>query len=102
MGPPQFFFFFLVHSLSESIRPYIYSLTRALEEETYYALLICFHEYLKNDTPCVQILTSQVKRSGHQVRPKSDVHSETGFKLEDGAVGTVLVRMFSNFQDEVL
>ena len=50
----------------------------------------------------MQILSSQVKRSGHQVRSKSDVHSGTGFKLEDRAVGTVLVRMFLNFQDEVL
>ena len=32
----------------------------------------------------------------------SDMHSETGFKLEDRAVGTVFVRMFSNFQDEAL
>ena len=56
---------------------------------------------IKN-TPCVQILTSQVKRSGLQVRSKTDVHSGTGFKLEDRAVGTVLVQMFSNFQDEVL
>ena len=56
---------------------------------------------IKN-TPCVQMLTSQVKRSGHQVRSKSDVHSGTAFKLEDRAVGTFLVRMFSNFQDEVL
>ena len=77
-----------------------------------------FREYLKNggaqrcqiwdncaqikNTPCVQILTSQLKRSGHQVRSKSDVHSGTGLKLEDHAVGTVLVRMFLNFQDEVL
>ena len=78
-----------------------------------------FREYLKNgsvqphkiwgtcaqlkSTPCVQVLISQVKRSGHQVRSKSDVHSGTGFKLEDRTVGTVLVRMFStNFQDEVL
>ena len=56
---------------------------------------------LKN-TPCVQSLTCQVKRSGHQFRSKSDAHSGTGFKLEDRAVGTVLVRMFSNFQGEVL
>ena len=56
---------------------------------------------IKN-TPCVQILTSQVKRSGHQVRSKSDVHSDPGFKLEGRAVGTALVQMFANFQDEVL
>ena len=55
-----------------------------------------------NNTPCVQILTSQAKRSGHQIRSKSDVHSGTGFKLEDRAAGTVLVRMFSNYQNEVL
>ena len=60
-----------------------------------------FCEYLKNlpraelkNTHCVQILTSQVKRSGHQVGSKSDVHPGTGFKFEDRAVGTVLVRMF--------
>ena len=35
------------------------------------------------NTPCMQILTSQVKMSGHQVRSKSDAHSGTGFKLED-------------------
>ena len=40
--------------------------------------------------------------SGYQVRSKSDVHSGTSFKIEDRAVGTVLVRMFSNFQDEIL
>ena len=50
----------------------------------------------------VQIFTSQVKRLGHQVRSNSDVHTVTGFKLEDRIVGTVLVRIFSNFQDEVL
>ena len=55
-----------------------------------------------NNTPCVQILTSQVKWSGHQVRSKSDLQSGDRFKLEDRAVGTVLVRMFSHFQDEVL
>ena len=47
-----------------------------------------------NNTHCVQILTSQIKRSGHQVRSKSDVHSGTGFKLEDRAADTGLVRMF--------
>ena len=56
---------------------------------------------IKN-TLSVQILTSQVKRSDHQVRSKSDVHSGTGFKLEERVVGTVLVRTFSNFQDGVL
>ena len=77
-----------------------------------------FREHLKNDdaqrrqiwgtcaqiknTPCMQILTFQVKRSGHQVRSKSNVHSGSGFKLEDRAVGTVLVQIFLNFQDEVL
>ena len=50
----------------------------------------------------MQIFTSQVKRSGHKVRSKSNVHSGTGCKFEDRAVGTVLVRMFSNFQDDVL
>ena len=68
-------------------------------------------EYLKkswgyceliNNTPSVQILTSQIKRSGNQVRSKSDVPSGTDLKPEDRAVSTVLVRMFSNFQDEVL
>ena len=56
---------------------------------------------IKN-THCVQVLTSQVKRSGHQVSSKSDVHSGAGLKIEDRAVGTVLIRIFSNFQDEVL
>ena len=56
---------------------------------------------LKN-TPCLQILTSQVKSSGSQVRSESDVHSGTGFKLAVRAVGTVLVLTFSNFQHEVL
>ena len=50
----------------------------------------------------MQILTYQVKRSGHQVWSKSDVQSEIDFKLEDRTVGTVLVRMFSNIHDEVL
>ena len=30
------------------------------------------------------------------------MHSGTDLKLEDRAVGTVLVRMFSKFQDEIL
>ena len=33
---------------------------------------------------------------------KLDVHFVTGFKFEDRAVGTVLVWMFSNIQDDVL
>ena len=81
-------------------------------------LHLFFREYLKTggtlrrqiwgtcaqikNTPCVQILISQFKRSGHQVRSKSAVHSGTGRKLEGRAVGTFLVRMSSNFQDEVL
>ena len=72
-----------------------------------------FREYLKNggvqrrqiwgtcaqikNTPCMQILTSQAKRSGHQGRSKSDVHSGTGLKLEDRTVGTAVVRTFFNF-----
>ena len=52
-------------------------------------------------TSCVQTFTSQLQRSGHQVRSKSDVHSGTGFKIKDRAVGIVLVRKFSNFQDEI-
>ena len=79
---------------------------------------LVFREYLKNgsaqhrqiwgtfaqikNTPSVQILSSQVKRSGHQVRSMSDDHSGTGLNLEHRAVGTVLVRMFSYFQNEVL
>ena len=38
----------------------------------------------------------------YQVTSKSDVHTGTGFKLEDRALGTVLVRMFSHFQYEIL
>ena len=66
-----------------------------------------FREYLKKrrrqiwgtcikikNTPFVQILTSQVKRSGHQVTSKSDVHSGPGFKLEDGAVGSSIPNVF--------
>ena len=68
-----------------------------------------FRKYLKNGgartnqqyTLCVNFDLNQVKRSGHQVRSKSDVHAGTGFMLEDRVVGAVLVRMFSNFQDEV-
>ena len=42
-------------------------------------------------------------RSPGQVKVRRTyIHSGTGFKLEDGVVGTDLVRMFSNFQDEVL
>ena len=48
------------------------------------------------------ILTSQVKRLGRQVRSKSDVHFGNALKLEDRAVATVIVRMFSNFQDDEL
>ena len=60
-------------------------------------------EYLAQikNTPCVQILTSQVKRSGHQVSSKSDVHYGTGIKIKDRAVVTVWIRMFSNIQDEI-
>ena len=36
--------------------------------------------------------------SGHHIRSNSDVHPGTVFKLQDRAVGTALVRMFSNFQ----
>ena len=83
------------------------SLTRALEGGGHIMTSRFFRKYLKNggaqyhqlsgtcaqieNTPCVQILTSQVKRSGHQVRSKSDVHSGTGLKLEGRAVDTVLV-----------
>ena len=83
--------------------------------------LPCFREYLKNsarsaakfEVPaqnlkihrecnfvCVQILTSQVKKSAHQVRSKSGAQLGTNFKLEDRALGTVLVWMFSNFQNK--
>ena len=40
-----------------------------------------------NNTSCVQMLTSQVKRSGRQVRSKSEMHSVIGFKPEDRSVG---------------
>ena len=56
-------------------------------EQRHQAWDICAQ--IKN-TPCVKMLTSQVKRSGHQVRSKSDVHSGTGFKLQDRAVSTGL------------
>ena len=92
-------------------------LTRALEGAGafYSPHHLFFRKYLKNgvaqrrqiwttcaqikNTSCVQILISQVKRSGHQVKSKSDLRSGTGFKIKDGAVGKVLVQMFSNFQD---
>ena len=45
-------------------------------------------------------LLGQKVRSLGQV--KSHVHSGTDFKLEDRAMGKVLVRMFSSFQREVL
>ena len=48
---------------------------------------------IKN-TRCVQILTSQVKRSGHQVRANSDVHSETSFKLQDFILFYLFIYLF--------
>ena len=54
------------------------------------SIVTCFQQ-------CIVKVTYQVKGSGHQVKSKSDVHSGTGFELEDRAVSTVLVRMFSTF-----
>ena len=83
-------------------------LTRALEG-AYYAPPV-FRKYLKNDglqrcqiwgtcapiknTPCVQILTSQVKRSCHQVRSKSDMHSGTG------PASNLKIVLWAQFQSE--
>ena len=38
----------------------------------------------------INIFTSYVKRSGHQVRSKSDVYPRTGFKLQDRAVAVLV------------
>ena len=39
---------------------------------------------------------------GLKVRSKSDAHLATGFKLQLHAVGTIVVRIISNFEDEIL
>ena len=59
---------------------------------------------------CAQIQNTSFVHNLHildqKVRPSGQVKVRfalrTGVKFEDRAVGTVLVRMFSNFQDEIL